>query len=61
MNNNNKNIKNTLQKAKYLKSVGSQILAFLIMSEASTIKGVYRNFAKFTGKHLCQSLFCRLK
>ena len=20
-------------------------------------KGVYRNFAKFTGKHLCQSLF----
>ena len=20
-------------------------------------KGVYRNFAKFTGKHLCQSLY----
>ena len=23
----------------------------------SMIKGVYRNLAKFTGKHLCQSLF----
>ena len=22
-------------------------------------KGVLRNFAKFTGKHLCQSLFCQ--
>ena len=25
----------------------------------SLIKGVLRNFAKFTGKHLCQSLFFR--
>ena len=25
--------------------------------EAFCKKGVYRNFAKFTGKHLCQSLF----
>ena len=24
----------------------------------SVRKGVLRNFAKFTGKHLCQSLFC---
>ena len=34
----------------------------MFMSEAATgcfykKKGVYRNFAKFTGKHLCQSLF----
>ena len=26
--------------------------------ECSIIKGVLRNFAKVTGKHLCQSLFC---
>ena len=25
--------------------------------KCSVIKGVLRNFAKFTGKHLCQSLF----
>ena len=25
--------------------------------EGFCIKGVLRNFAKFTGKHLCQSLF----
>ena len=24
-------------------------------------KGVLRNFTKFTGKHLCQSLFCSLR
>ena len=23
-------------------------------------KGVLRNFVEFTGKHLCQSLFCKL-
>ena len=27
----------------------------------STIKGVLRNFAKLTGKHLCQSLFLNKK
>ena len=27
------------------------------LSEVFCLKGVLRNFAKFTGKHLCQSLF----
>ena len=36
------------------------LLPFLIRSShqsCSIIKGVLRNFVKFTGKHLCQSLF----
>ena len=37
-------------------------LAFLLLFRSSFLevfckKGVFRNFAKFTGKHLCQSLF----
>ena len=42
--------KNLEQKLKYLKNQSSRLKVFCI-------KSVLRNFAKFTGKHLCQSLF----
>ena len=37
----------------------SKILTVVRSSQqrCSVTKGVHRNFAKFTGKHLCQSLF----
>ena len=31
----------------------------ILWSSGSVRKGVPRNFAKFTRKHLCQSLFCK--
>ena len=41
------------------KPIHPQILAFYFQKQppvCSVRKGVLRNFAKFTGKHLCQSL-----
>ena len=29
-----------------------------VVQRCSVIKGVLRNFARFTGKHMCQRLFC---
>ena len=42
----------------YLDSqLGSDVLSRSSRPEVFCEKGVFRNFAKFTGKHLCQSLF----
>ena len=53
-----------LQRKTYMKNQtisdqhhGSMDFAEVVVHKFSVRKGVLRNFAKFTGKHLCQSLF----
>ena len=47
---------NCLRKKLYLRSLKG-INLWMIFAEAFYKKSVLRNFSKFTGKHLCQSLF----
>ena len=54
-----KNDKSTVQKFEYLESERCFFgkLKAVVARRCSVRKSVLRNFAKFTGKHLCQSLF----
>ena len=43
--------------SKHLSAVKLKMLIFYSLSSEVATGGVLRNFAKFAGKHLCQSLF----